>query len=332
MSRLRVACVGTGFIAGRHLAALASFPDVEVVAVADPVPERAEEVAARHGARAHPDGLSLLGSEEIDAVWLCVPPFAHGELERAALDRGLPFFVEKPLARDLATAVDVAARVREQGLLTAVGYHWRHLQVVERAAELLRSAPPQLMTGVWLDRTPAAPWWSRRDRSGGQVLEQTTHLLDLVRLLVGEVDTVSAAEVVRARAQLPDADVPVASSAVLSFASGAVGTVSSTCLLDWRHSVRLELVSEGQVLEVGERALVDHELRVRTADGEQVTASDEDPIAHEDREFLDVLLGRAERVRVPYDEGLRTHALAWAVDRSAQSGAPVRVAEVLDRG
>ena len=51
MTRLRVGVVGTGFIAGRHLAALAGFDDVAVVAVADAVPARAEEVAARSGAR-----------------------------------------------------------------------------------------------------------------------------------------------------------------------------------------------------------------------------------------------------------------------------------------
>ena len=50
MSRLRVGCVGTGFIAGRHLAALASFPDVQIVAVADPADGRAAEAAGRYGA------------------------------------------------------------------------------------------------------------------------------------------------------------------------------------------------------------------------------------------------------------------------------------------
>lgn len=53
MTRLRVGCVGTGLIAGRHLAALATFPDVEVVAVADPVPERVAGAAARYGARTY---------------------------------------------------------------------------------------------------------------------------------------------------------------------------------------------------------------------------------------------------------------------------------------
>lgn len=318
---MRVGCVGTGFIAGRHLEALARLPDVEVAAVADPLRERAEEAAQRYGARAYDDGLALLESEELDAVWLCVPPYAHGPLEAAALDRGLPFFVEKPLALDLATAQQIAERITSTGLLTAVGYHWRHLDVVRAAAGLLRERPPHLVTGYWLDRTPAAPWWAQRGRSGGQVLEQTTHIFDLARVLVGEVVGVRAVEVAAPLEGVGDA--PAAASALLTFASGAVGTISSARSLAWRHRVALHAVSDAQVVEVTERRLVDHELVVTTADGAQVTTSDQDPIAAEDAEFVAALLGKGEGPRVPYAEALRTHALTLAADRSAREGTPV---------
>ncbi|MGY1691471.1 Gfo/Idh/MocA family protein [Geodermatophilus sp. SYSU D01105] len=319
MSRLRVGVVGTGFIAGRHLAALAGFPDVDVVAVADPVRDRAEAAAARVGARSHADGTALLETEELDAVWLCVPPFAHGPLEAAALARGLPFFVEKPLALDLATAEAVAAEVARTGLTTAVGYHWRHLDVVRRAAELVPVGEAALVTGSWLDKTPGVPWWARRDGSGGQVLEQTTHVFDLARLLAGEVESVTALE----RPAAAQEEVATAAVALLRFASGAVGSISSARVLGWRHAVGLELVAEGRAVEVSERSLDDHALRVVTADGEESVRSDQDPIATEDREFVDVLLGRAPGVRVPYAEALRTHALAWAADRAAREGGSV---------
>ncbi|MDP9428456.1 MAG: Gfo/Idh/MocA family oxidoreductase [Actinomycetota bacterium] len=322
MSRLRVGVVGTGFIAGRHLAALKASGDVEVVAVADPVRERAEAAAARCGARAHGDGLRLLETEELDAVWLCVPPFAHGPLEAAAVARGLPFFVEKPLALDLATAEAIAAEVARTGLPTAVGYHWRHLWVVQRAAETVPTGEVQLVTGSWLDRTPGVPWWVQRSGSGGQVMEQTTHVFDLARLLAGEVDLVSAAE----HPSGVDGEVGTAAVALLRFSSGAVGSISSTRVLGWRHAVGLQVVADGRVVELSERGLDDHELRVVTADGEEVVRTDEDPIAAEDREFVDVLLGRAAEVRVPYAEALRTHALAWAADQAAREGAPIRPA------
>ena len=324
MKRLRVACVGTGFIAGQHLRALSGFEDVEVVAVADTEPERARQAADRHGARAYADGRELLDTEELDAVWLCVPPFAHGGLETAAIDRGLPFFVEKPLAQDLASAQDIADRVEGRGLPTAVGYHWRHLGIVRRAGELLAGTPPQLVTGYWLDRTPGVPWWVQRAASGGQVIEQTTHIFDLARALAGEVVSVAAAEHAAPAGQ---GDVPATMSALLRFAGGAVGTISSARVLGWRHRVALHVVAEGLVVEISERGLTDHELRVVTAEGEEVCRTDEDPFAAEDREFVDVLLGRLPGVRVPYREALRTHALACAADRSAQDGRVVELTE-----
>ncbi len=320
MTRLRVGCVGTGFIAARHLAALAGFDDVEVVAVADAARDRVEEAAARYDARAHDDGLALLDSEELDAVWLCVPPFAHGPLEQAALDRGLPFFVEKPLGVDAAQALRIGAAVRERGLLTCVGYHWRSLGVVEQARRLLRERPVQLVTGSWLSATPAAPWWSRRTGSGGQLVEQTTHLVDLARLLVGEVAVVQALETRSQRAGAPDGDVPAASGVLLRFRSGAVGTLASSCVLDRRHRVGLQLVAEGVLLDLRELALSDHELRIESGDGEQVVRSGEDPVAREDRAFLDALRTGSGSVPVPYDEALRTHVVVCAADRSAQEG------------
>ena len=329
MSRLRVACIGSGFIAGRHLSALARFPDVEIVAVADAVPERAQRMASLYGGRPYEDGMELLESEELDALWLCVPPFAHGPYEASAIDRRLPFFVEKPLGLDVATAVGLAERVRAQGLLTAVGYHWRYLEVVERAAERLRGAPPRLVTGHWLDKTPAAPWWCRRRLSGGQTLEQATHVFDVLRVLVGEVETVQAVEATTSREAFPDADIATASTTTIRFASGAIGTVSSTCLLDWRHSVGVRLMGQGLVVEISERALDDHEVRIVTQDGEQSERSDQDPIAREDREFIDAVKGEVDSVRVPYAEALRTHALTVAVDRSARDGAPVDCRSVL---
>ena len=322
--RLRVACVGSGFIAGQHLRALAGLHEVEIVAVADTQPERAEETATRYGARSYGDGLALLESEDLDAVWLCVPPFAHGALEAAAIDRGLPFFVEKPLAPDLPTAQKIADRLAGTGLATAVGYHWRHLDLVHRAAELLAEEPVHLLTGYWLDKTPPVPWWPQRAYSGGQVVEQTTHIFDLARQLAGEVETVAAVE--QSAPEGPE-DVPTAAAALLRFTSGVVGSISSTRVLGWRHRVALQVVTDGCVLELSERGLTDHELRVTTADGEEVLRSEQDPIATEDREFVDVLLGRVQQPRVPYREALRTHALACAADRSAREGVPVRLTD-----
>ncbi len=315
--------MGTGWIATRHLTVLSQLPGVEVVAVADPIRERAQAAAAGLGARSYDDGIALLAAEDLDAVWLCVPPFAHRTLETAAVARDVPFFVEKPLAADLDTALSnrragtrACAPHRRRSSLAPP----RHGGPRRRAVARDTASPGD---GFWLGSRPRWAWWSLRERSGGQVLEQTTHVFDLARVLVREVDAVDAVEV----APGTDADVPVAATAKLRFASGAIGTISSACVLGWRHRVGLDLADD-RVIEFAERGLYDHELRVVRGDGEHVERSDEDPIAREDREFIAAVRREVETVRVPYEEALRTHALAWAADRAAREQVQVRPAAV----
>src|SRR4029453_14216364 len=77
-------------------------------------------------------------------------------------------------------------------LVTCTGYHWRWLDIFDRAAGLLADRPPRLVQCAWLDKVPPPTWWRRRDGSGGQVIEQTTHVLDTARGLAGEVAEVHA--------------------------------------------------------------------------------------------------------------------------------------------
>lgn len=342
MEQIRIGFVGAGYIAGVHHQALLEFPDVAVVAVADPDVERAQAFAARCGGAAYTGAQEMLDRERLDALYICVPPFAHGAPESAALERGLPFFVEKPLAADLATAERIADEVTARGLVTAAGYHWRYLDTTERAQELLSRNPPRLALGYWLDVTPPPAWWLLEAASGGQLVEQTTHIFDLVRLLVGEVTRVYAIGSRTSRPAYPTADICDVSAAMLDFDTGAVGTIASTCLLSWRHLMGLHLVCEGMVIELSEidpnavtgpapavpaghdgteaGSLSRWRLVVDQGQGRPIYQARGDPFAREDRDFIDAVRGKANRIRVPYHEALRTHRLATTVARSAREG------------
>lgn len=312
--RLRVAVVGAGGVATRHVATLASFDDCEVVAVADPAPGAAERLATTVGAAAHTDVEAMLDAARPDAVYVCVPPFAHGRPERAVLARGLPLFVEKPLAADLATAEALAAEVEAAGVVTATGYHWRCLDTVAEARRLLADRPAALVHGAWLDKVPPVAWWLDRRRSGGQVVEQLTHVLDLARVTVGEVDEVYAATA-RTGHLDGDADVDDVSAATLRFASGAVGTLSATCLLGWKHEAALQIYGPGLALHLSEEELV-----IDTGRGPEVQRPTVDPRLEVDRQFLDAVRGRPAPGLVDYAEALRSHRVACALSRSAASG------------
>jgi predicted dehydrogenase len=186
--------VGAGGVARRHVETLLGFDDVAVVAVADPSLDAARSLAALAGEAEIFDHVeALLEGAAVDVLYICVPPFAHGPPERAALAAGLPFFVEKaPVRRSGGGRGPSPKRCSRPGVVTATGYHWRNLDFLERARELVADRPPRLAAASWLDKVPPVGWWTKRDLSGGQTVEQATHLLDVLLDLVGPVDEVHA--------------------------------------------------------------------------------------------------------------------------------------------
>lgn len=325
---IRLGFVGAGGIAHRHFGVLEQFEDVSIVAVSDTDLARATAAAdrfARFGARAFADVADMLDQVPLDAVYICVPPFAHGEPERAALEANLPMFVEKPVGLGLSTAQDIAARVAKQDLVTAVGYHWRYLDTVEQVKAMVSGPsgnPVRLLCGSWLDATPPPPWWWRSDRSGGQMVEQTTHLIDLARHLAGDVVRVYGMTSHLERDAFPELDVPTASTASLQFASGAIGTFASTCLLNWTHQVGLNVFGDGFAVE-----MTDHDVMIDVGAGRPVRRAEGDPVVQEDRDFLDAVKGGPNRIRVPYAEALDTLRVSLAIAESARRGLPVDLVE-----
>jgi predicted dehydrogenase len=303
---------------------LRGFHDVKVVAFADRLLERALTLGRRCQGNGYEDYRTMLDQEEVDALYICVPPFAHGEFERAALERNLPFFVEKPLGLHWEEVAEIAHAVQSRELITAVGYHWRYMTTVESAKALTAQHPPHLVLGYWLDSTPPPAWWRRDELSGGQMVEQTTHIFDLARHLVGEVENVYAVGARHPRPDFPDADIFESSIATLRFASGALGSISSTCLLHWQHRVGLHLFGPHQVLEIGE-----HEMMTDVGQGRPMTPQGGDPVVRQDRDFIDAILGLGNHIRVPYGEAMRTLRLTLAAARSAKEGREICIEEEL---
>lgn len=319
MPEVRVGFIGAGGIAGRHVGVLQQFEDVKIVAFSDLVEDRALSLAGRTGGATYTDFRQMLDVERLDAVYICVPPFAHGEPELAAAERNLPFFVEKPLATNRETGVRIDEAVSAKNLVTAVGYHWRYLDTTEKAQELLAGNPARLALGYWLDKTPPPYWWQKEELSGGQMVEQTTHIFDLARLLVGEIEEVYAVGSHQERQSFPELDVCDVSAATLRFSSGAVGNMASTCLLDWPHRIGLHIFSENMVIELSERKMM-----VDVGQGRSVQWAHVDPFVREDRDFIDAVEGKSNRIRSPYAEALKTHSVTTAAALSIAQSKPLR--------
>ena len=183
----------------------------------------------------------------------------------------------------------------------------------------------QLVTGYWLDQTPPPQWWWHENKSGGQIVEQATHIVDLVRHLVGEVTEVYALGARTAeRRDFPGLDIATATAVSLRFASGAVGTLSATCLLGWPHRTGLHLFGDRMAIELSDR-----EIMVDVGRGRPMRHAEGDPVEREDRDFLDAVRGQPNRIRCPYGEALKTHRVALAIAQSALSRQPVLIKPVM---
>ena len=169
---------------------------------------------------------------------------------------------------------------------------------------------------------PPVPWWSTRALSGGQIVEQAVHVLDLIRLLCGDVVEVNA-YANAAPPGTPGADVDGATVAILKLQSGAVGTVAAACCVDWKHLAGLELHADGLSVTIHEDGI-----SARTALGPvQRSLQPDDAKRAADRAFIDAVVGNGAArsgILVDYDEALKTHQLACAIAASASHNRPVR--------
>jgi myo-inositol 2-dehydrogenase / D-chiro-inositol 1-dehydrogenase len=317
---LRIGFIGSGGIARHHMKTLADLAEGRMVAFADVAEERARGAATEYSGTAYTDFRQMLDREQLDAVWICLPPFAHPEAELEAAQRRLPFFLEKPIATNMETARQVSRAVTEAGLTTAVGYHWRWYDTTDRARELLSTRTVGMALGYWMGGMPGVGWWRRLDGSGGQFVEQTTHIVDLARYLCGEVTEVYAAFATQALQDVPDFSVWDVGTVTLKFASGAVGQIANTCLLNQGYTVALHVVTPDLILEHS------GSLRVLRGGKAETIRPAVNPTELEDRTFLQaVQSGDASAIRSPYDDALKTLAVTLAANESAQTGRAVPV-------
>ncbi|WP_224270877.1 Gfo/Idh/MocA family protein [Haloprofundus salinisoli] len=332
---LSVGFVGAGGIASVHLETLddaletgltdrnGGSLDVELTAVADVDETRAREAAVPRDAEAYTDGVELIESESLDALVVAVPPFAHGEYERTAAEYSIDLFVEKPVDLTVDAARETARRVADSGILAQVGYVCRYAGITERALELLNGRRIGHIDSTYWVPAPDTGWWYERARSGGQIVEQSTHVYDLHRYLAGEVTSATGSGT---DGLLVDAvDFQDATSVTLDHESGAVSHVSSTCgSPDSRFEVRI--AAEDAYLELDYFGYT----LSGTVDGEPVRyEADGDWYRREFEAFLRAAAGRdgvrtdtSERVdvRSTFDDAVETLELTLAAREAAETG------------
>ena len=260
----------------------------------------------------------------LDAVYLSLPVFAHGQPELDVIERGLPFLVEKPVAINMDIAREVEAAVANAGLITCVGYQLRYLGSTKITQQILHGRTINMIVGkYWCSTGHGDPhaWLRQMGRSGGQLVEQATHTIDMMRYMGGEVETVYA---MQANRFLKETDCPDANSVSLQFTSGAVGALTATWAYagDWSNANVLDLLYEEELLNWNPSRVLVQE------DGEWVDKTEPSPTI--DEVFVDaVRKGDASSILSPYSDAVKTLAISLAANKSAQEDRPIAISEIL---
>lgn len=315
---VQVGFVGVGGIASVHLKHMKSHEQVTIAAVCDIVQANADRAATEYGAAAYTDVNLMLEKEKLDVLFVCVPPFAHGDIEEKAAAKGIHLFVEKPLGLDMGRVRAKAERIRQSGIIAGSGYCLRYLDTVAKAKDYLKDKTVAMVRAYYLTSFVQTPWWRIMDKSGGQLVEQTTHTVDLVRYLAGEVHKVYANMALCVMNDIQDISIPDVGSINLVFESGAIGHVDTT-FVQPDHRSGLEILGRDFRVWINGSSLT-----IIDKSGTTETSSEMDFYKVQDEAFIEaVITGNRSLVLCSYDDAMKTLEVTLAANESASKDLPV---------
>jgi len=350
LARLRIGVAGAGLIGRKHIEVLRTggADDYELAGVADISPAAAAAGQAL-GYDVYPSLGALLTRGRPDGVVIALPNQLHLEAGLACVAAGAAILVEKPVADTVEAALTLATAAEAAGVVTLTGHHRRHNPIMRRAAALIGEGAigrPVAATSIWLLHKPKGyhdlAW--RREPGGGPVLINAIHEIDSLRMLLGDVETVQAADSNAVRGFV----VEDTAAAILRFKSGVLGalilsdTVSSPWAWETTSGENPAFPRTGQDSvfiggTAGSLAIPSLDLRRHDAGGAdwrqpltqtRAHIAPADPYVEQMRHFAAVIRGEAESA-LPIRDGAVTLATTIAITEAARTGSPVHVDALL---
>lgn len=198
MSRkIRVGVVGLGKMGLSHFAMVNAHPDTETVAC-DATGMLVDMLSKNISTPLYRDFDDMLAKETLDAVVISTPSRLHGSMVRAALDRRISVFCEKPFCLDWRESEALADLAEAGGLVGQVGYHCRHVGAFRELKRIVDSGALGRITHVLAEaygpvvlRSKRQTWRSRKSEGGGCLYDYAAHPLNLLNWLFGAPGRVS---------------------------------------------------------------------------------------------------------------------------------------------
>ncbi|MCM3740607.1 Gfo/Idh/MocA family oxidoreductase [Oceanobacillus luteolus] len=314
MQTVKVGFVGVGGIASIHLANIAANEHANIVAVCDIVEENARCAGEKYGAASYTNADLMLQEEVLDALFICVPPFAHGDIEEKAAKLGIHLLVEKPIGLDLATVEKKHKIIQDAGVLCATGYCLRYLDTVAIAKEYLADKKIAMVRGHYLSAFVHTPWYREMEKSGGQLVEQATHIVDMIRYLAGDITKVHANMNLLVSEEIPNINIPDVTSVNFLMESGAVGHLDAS-FTQPDHRMGMELLGNQFRL-----SFEGAELTIVEAGHTVIYRSKTDYYAKQAEDFIEAIrTNNKSLILSDYENGMETLRVTLAANESHQT-------------
>jgi len=189
---VRVALAGLGKMGISHFSIVNAHPDVELVAVCDTSRYLLSVLEKGTGVACFSEYDKMLDRLELDAVVIATPSRAHGQMIKAALERGLHVFCEKPFCLDLGLGEQLVKLAEERGVVTQVGYHCRFVAAFQEMKRLIDCGVIGAIHhiraeayGAVVLRPKGATWRAKKSEGGGCLYDYACHAIDLMNYMVG---------------------------------------------------------------------------------------------------------------------------------------------------
>ncbi|MGC8976929.1 MAG: Gfo/Idh/MocA family protein [Candidatus Ratteibacteria bacterium] len=321
---IKIGFIGCGGIARAHMTRLSKIEGVKFVGMCDVEEKAATECAKIYGGNVYTDFKKMFDSEKIDACFICVPPFAHTGQEEECCDRNIPFFVEKPINLNLQKAEEIGKKVKEKNLITSVGYVLRYFDIIEKLKDILKNEKIGLVRGRYYGEVPGEGkklWLIKKDMSGGQLIEQATHTIDLMRYLLGDVEEIFAYKFEGINNKIyPEYNVEDALTMLMKFKNGIIGNLSCTWL--WKgYETDVEIIGKdviftykGNTIEINRGTKIERFI------------SGVDPMFEEDLAFIkSVKENNKKYIKSDYEDAIETLKITIKAHESISKNQTVKL-------
>ncbi|MCS7180551.1 MAG: Gfo/Idh/MocA family oxidoreductase, partial [bacterium] len=234
------------------------------------------------------------------------------------------FFIEKPIHLSLEKANEIKEKIEKKKLITSVGYVLRYFDVIAQLKNLLLDEKIGIIRGRYYGEVPGAGqkiWLIKKNMSGGQLIEQATHIVDLMRFFCGEVDEIFAYKFDGINNKIyRDYDVEDGLTMIMKFKNGIIGNLTCTWL--WKGF-------ESDVEIVGKDVIFYYKgnsIEVNKGDRSEKYISNIDPMYEEDLAFIkSVIEKNPQYIKSDYKDAFETFKITIKAHESILKGEPVKL-------